>query len=96
MEDSCTLDVFIYIGDSCALKKRPISRRDRHSLPSPLSLSLHDTGKPNAALTVLDFAIRHGVLDGDHPDYIEICHWLRGAFLARPASNPSSGQAVQA
>jgi len=33
--------------------------------PSPL-------GKPNAALTVLDFAVRHGVLDSDYEHYIEV------------------------
>jgi hypothetical protein len=29
---------------------------------------------------VLDFAVRHGVVDSDHDHYIEICHLLRGAF----------------
>lgn len=30
------------------------------------------SGKPNAALTVLDFAVRHGALDSDHDHFIEV------------------------
>eukprot|EP00667_Euglena_gracilis_P003392 EG_transcript_3402 len=33
--------------------------------------------KPNSALTVVDFAVRHGFLGPDDPDYVEICHLLR-------------------
>jgi len=44
--------------------------------------------KPNAALTVLDFAVRHGAVDADHENYIEICHLLRGAFNDKRQSEP--------
>lgn len=33
------------------------------------------TGKPNAALTVLDFAVRHGAIDADDEHYIEVGGW---------------------
>ncbi|EWM23784.1 nudix family protein [Nannochloropsis gaditana] len=55
-----------------------------HSLEHELSL-----WKPNAALTVLDFAVRHGAVDADHEHYIEICHLLRGAFIDKKMAEPS-------
>jgi len=39
-------------------------------------------------LTVLDFAVRHGAVDADHENYIEICHLLRGAFNDKRQSEP--------
>jgi hypothetical protein len=40
-------------------------------------------GKPNSALTVLDFAMRHGLVPADHEYYVEVAHMLRGAFACR-------------
>jgi len=36
--------------------------------------------KPNSALTVVDFAIRHGEISADHSHYFQINHLLRGAY----------------
>ena len=38
--------------------------------------------KPNSAMVVVDFAVRHGFVDFDEPDYMEIVHLLRtgGSF----------------
>ena len=33
--------------------------------------------KPNCALVILDFIIRHGILPPDHPDYLNLCYALR-------------------
>ena len=33
--------------------------------------------KFNCALVAIDFMIRHGLIDPDHPDYLEICRGLR-------------------
>ena len=33
--------------------------------------------KPNSAIVVVDFALRHGFIEVDHPDYMEIAHLLR-------------------
>lgn len=33
--------------------------------------------KPNCALVILDFLIRHGLLPPDHPDYLRLCYYLR-------------------
>lgn len=35
--------------------------------------------KPNCALVMIDFALRHGFLDPDHEDYLELVHQLRTA-----------------
>jgi len=36
--------------------------------------------KPNSALIMLDFAVRHGYIDPDEPGYGEFCHLLRGGL----------------
>ena len=37
--------------------------------------------KPNAALVAVDFAMRHGLITPDEPEYVEIAHLLRaGGF----------------
>lgn len=33
--------------------------------------------KPNCALVILDFLIRHGCITPDHPDYLRYCYYLR-------------------
>lgn len=33
--------------------------------------------KPNCALVQIDFAVRHGYIDPDDPDYVRLCHLLR-------------------
>ena len=33
--------------------------------------------KPNSAIVVVDFALRHGFIEVDDPDYMEIAHLLR-------------------
>ncbi|CAB1105578.1 unnamed protein product [Ectocarpus sp. CCAP 1310/34] len=38
--------------------------------------------KPNCALVMIDFALRHGFLDPDHPDYLELVHQLRTGHTA--------------
>ena len=38
--------------------------------------------KPNSAMVVVDFAIRHGFVDFDDPNYMEIAHLLRTGGLA--------------
>jgi len=37
--------------------------------------------KFNCALVAIDFAIRHGFIPPDHPDYVEIVHGLRGGAV---------------
>ena len=37
--------------------------------------------KPNSAMVVVDFAIRHGFIDFDEPGYMEIAHLLRKGAL---------------
>jgi len=61
------------------------------TFPSPVFPSEHELSlwKPNAALTVLDFAVRHGAVDADYEHYIEICHLLRGAFIDKKMAEPS-------
>ena len=39
-----------------------------------------DKWKPNVAITIIDFAIRHGYISPDHENYAEIVHKLRGAY----------------
>ena len=36
--------------------------------------------KPNSALVMLDFAIRHGFITPDEPGYSELTHLLRGGL----------------
>eukprot|EP00802_Teleaulax_amphioxeia_P006950 Tamp_06956.p1 GENE.Tamp_06956~~Tamp_06956.p1 ORF type:complete len:857 (+),score=91.70 Tamp_06956:1-2571(+) len=36
--------------------------------------------KPNSALIMLDFAVRHGFIGPDEPDYIQLVHLLRGGL----------------
>ncbi|CAM9958570.1 unnamed protein product, partial [Phaeothamnion confervicola] len=33
--------------------------------------------KPNAGLVMIDFALRHGLIDADDPEYVDLCHLLR-------------------
>jgi 8-oxo-dGTP pyrophosphatase MutT (NUDIX family) len=33
--------------------------------------------KPNCALVIVDFMIRHGLIDPDHPHYLTLCYGLR-------------------
>jgi len=37
-----------------------------------------DAFKFNCALVVIDFLVRHGYIEADHPDYMDILHGLRG------------------
>jgi len=37
-----------------------------------------DDFKFNCALVVIDFLVRHGYIEADHPDYMDILHGLRG------------------
>ena len=43
-----------------------------HSLRSQLPL-----WKPNSALVMADFAMRHGLVSPDEPGYVEMAHLLR-------------------
>ena len=36
--------------------------------------------KPNSALVMLDFAIRHGLVRADDDGYVELAHRLRGGL----------------
>jgi hypothetical protein len=36
--------------------------------------------KPNSALVLVDFAMRHGFISPDEPGYAEICHLLRAGL----------------
>eukprot|EP00611_Tribonema_gayanum_P019269 TRINITY_DN3302_c0_g2_i1.p1 TRINITY_DN3302_c0_g2~~TRINITY_DN3302_c0_g2_i1.p1 ORF type:complete len:711 (+),score=209.74 TRINITY_DN3302_c0_g2_i1:2723-4855(+) len=42
--------------------------------------SLH-LWKPNCALVMIDFALRHGFVKADDPDYLELCHSLRAGHV---------------
>ncbi len=43
----------------------------KHSLP---------LWKPNSALVMIDFALRHGFISPDEPGFAEICHLLRAGL----------------
>ena len=42
------------------------------------TVSETDDFKFNCSLVVIDFLMRHGYIEADHPDYMEILHGLRG------------------
>jgi hypothetical protein len=41
--------------------------------------------KPNCALVMIDFALRHGMLDPDEPDFLELAHSLRSGWHTNAA-----------
>jgi hypothetical protein len=62
----------------------PASQDGEHSgfrkMPAAEALRLVDEGdafKFNVSLVIIDFAIRHGVLTPDHPDYMKLLRGLR-------------------
>ncbi len=63
---------------------RPTSRDGEHTgfekMPAAQALRLVDETnrfKFNVNLVIIDFAIRHGILTADHPDYLRILRGLR-------------------
>ena len=64
----------------------PHPRPSHHPNPHPSQVpqSIRDKlplWKPNSALIVVDFAVRHGFVSPDEPGFVEIIHLLRaGGF----------------